>query len=594
MVKRLLLMARKYWGLLIFSSVGLLGATLTSLVTPGLIRSLTQELDSPGGVVMDRLVMYMFILAGAFVLRAIFRFINVYAAHLAAWRFVPDVTLRLYDKFQHLSMRYFQDKQTGQLLSRVVNDVTRIEVLIAHAVPDLLSNLLMVIAVTVILLTINPVLALLTLIPVPFVAMASTFFSKKIAPLFKENQRVLGELSGFVQDNLSGMKEIQAFNQEQHEYEKLSVFRKIYSEVNIRANFWNGIFHPSVEAITSLGTVIVVGFGGYFATQGQMTTADIIGFILYLSMFYQPVASLARLTEDVQNAFSGAVRVFEVLDTESEINDAPNAKPMPKTEGWLEFENVTFHYNETEPVLKNVSFSAKPGEMIALVGPTGVGKTTVASLIERFYDPISGRILIDGHDIKNVSLKSLREQISIVLQDVFLFNGTIAENIAYGASGATIEQVKEAARAANADGFISQMPEGYDTVVGERGVRLSGGQKQRISIARAVLRNAPILILDEATASVDVETEAEIQQAISKLAGGRTIIVIAHRLSTIMQADQILVLEDGYIVERGRHGELLQAGGTYARLCQVQWNASKNEAQALREGVRQNEKDDII
>ena len=581
MARRLLLMARKYWGLLIFSTIGLLGATLTSLVTPGLIRMLTQELDSTNGVVMNRLIMFMLILTGAYILRAICRFINTYVAHLAAWRFVPEVTLQLYDKLQHLSMRYFQDKQTGQLLSRVVNDVTRIEVLIAHAVPDLLSNLLMVIAVTIILLTINPVLALLTLIPVPFVAMASTIFSKKIAPLFRINQEVMGELSGVVQDNLSGMKEIQAFGQENREYEKLSVFRKKYSDVNIRANFWNGIFHPSVESITSLGTVVVVGFGGYLVTKGQMTTADIIGFILYLSMFYQPVASLARLTEDVQNAFSGAVRVFEVLDAESEITDAPDAKPLPKADGWLSFEDVTFYYNETEPVLKNVSFTANPGQMIALVGPTGVGKTTIVSLIERFYDPVEGRVLVDEHDIRGVTLESLRAQISIVLQDVFLFNGTIAENIAYGTESATIEQVKEAASAANADGFIRQMPEGYDTVVGERGVRLSGGQKQRISIARAILRDAPILILDEATASVDVETEAEIQQAISKLMGGRTIIVIAHRLSTIMQADQILVLEDGRIVERGKHDELLNAGGTYARLCQVQWRASRSETQAL-------------
>ena len=581
MARRLLMMARKYWGLLALSVVALLGATLTSLVTPGLIRMLTTELDSATGVDTRRLTMFMLILAGAYLLRAVCRFINTYAAHLAAWRFVPDITLLVYDKLQHLSMRYYQDKQTGQLLSRVVNDVTRIEVLIAHAVPDLLSNLLMVVAVTAILLTINPTLALLTFIPVPFVAMASTVFTKKIAPLFRTNQRVLGELSGMVQDNLSGMKEIQAFGQERREYEKVSEFRKVYSQVNIRANLWNGIFHPTVEFLTSLGTVGVVGLGGYLVARGTMSTGDIIGFILYLSMFYQPVASLARLTEDVQNAFSGAVRVFEVLDAESEIQDQPGAKPLPKAKGRVSFEDVTFYYQDSEPVLKNVSFTAEPGQMVAIVGPTGVGKTTIVSLLERFYDPIEGRVLVDGHDIRHATLASMRTQMSIVLQDVFLFNGTVAENIAYGVDNATFEQVRAAARIANADGFIQQMPQGYDTVVGERGVRLSGGQKQRISIARAVLRDAPILILDEATASVDVETEAEIQQAIAQLATGRTIIVIAHRLSTIMQADQILVLEGGAIVECGTHADLLAAGGAYARLCQVQWRTSQREIAAL-------------
>ena len=332
-----------------------------------------------------------------------------------------------------------------------------------------------------------------------------------------------------------------------------------------------------MEFLTSLGTVVVVGVGGYLGMMGRMDIADVVAFLMYLSLFYQPLTTLARLVEDVQTAFAGAIRVFDILDAESEVREAPDAVAVPKGKGEIEFDNVSFAYDPKEPVLKEVSFKANPGEMIALVGPTGVGKTTVVSLLERFYDPQQGVIRVDGRDIRTMTLHSLRDQISMVLQDVFLFNGTIAENIAYGAHEATREQIIEAAKAARADGFIQEMPEGYDTVVGERGVRLSGGQKQRIAIARAVLRDAPILVLDEATSAVDTETEAEIQAAIEQLSGKRTMIVIAHRLSTVIRADQILVLENGRIVERGRHADLIQQDGLYSKLSRVQFKAAERQ-----------------
>ncbi|MCL2159480.1 MAG: ABC transporter ATP-binding protein/permease, partial [Oscillospiraceae bacterium] len=308
------------------------------------------------------------------------------------------------------------------------------------------------------------------------------------------------------------------------------------------------------------------GIGGYLAMGGAMTVPDIIGFLMYLGIFYGPLSALSRLFEDVQLAYAGASRIFEVLDAESEIKDSPDAKTLEKCEGKIEFDNVSFCYNIEEPVLKNITFEANPGEMVAVVGPTGVGKTTIVSLIERFYDPQSGSVKIDGEDIKNLTVESLRSQISMVLQDVFLFNGSIAENISYSVKGATAEQIREAAEIACASEFIEQMPDGYDTLIGERGVRLSGGQKQRLSIARAVLRNTPILILDEATSSVDMETELQIQQAIENLAGSRTVIVIAHRLSTIMGADKIIVLDCGEIIEQGNYDELMDSDGTFARL----------------------------
>ena len=561
MAWRLIKMAREHWGVLIVAALALIGAAVMGLVTPGIVQKLTALLESNTATVGE-LATLCLILVGAYALRMVCRFGAMYLSHLGAWSFVADLTFQIYDKLQTLSQRYFSDKQTGELMSRMVNDTRQIEMLVAHALPDLVSSLLVVLGVTVMLFVINPLLALLTLLPVPLILFVSTRFSRKVAPLFRINQVVLGEINGALQDNLSGMKEIQAFGKEGWEHDKLDAYRRKYAQVNIRANKANGLFHPSVEFLTSLGTVVVVGLGGYMAMGGAMDISEVVGFLMYLSLFYQPLTTLARLVEDVQVSFAGAVRVFEILDAQSEIVEKPGAIEIGRTDGSVEF--------------RHVSFAARPGEMIALVGPTGVGKTTIVSLMERFYDVEKGAITIGGYDVRDVTLSSLRKQMSLVLQDVFLFNGTIAENIAYGVNRASREEIVAAAKAACADEFIMAMPEGYDTVVGERGTRLSGGQKQRLAIARAILRDAPILVLDEATSAVDNRTEREIQRAIEGLAGTRTMIVIAHRLTTIQHADRILVLGATGIEEQGTHAELLAKQGTYYRL----WNGLVNGEEA--------------
>ncbi|MDD5603738.1 MAG: ABC transporter ATP-binding protein, partial [Eubacteriales bacterium] len=499
------------------------------------------------------------------------QFVRIYVTHLAAWNFVSDMRVRVYDHLQKLSLRFFSDRQTGQLMSRTGNDTAIMENLIAHAIPDMIINILLLLGVAVMLFVLNTWLALFSLVTFPFLIFSVIHFARKVQPKFRMAQQCLAEFNAVLHDNITGVREIQAFNQQEREYGKVLESSLTHVKAVFKALPHIAGYHPSITFFSNIGVVFVIAAGGYLASQGRIPAEDIVAFILYLNIFYQPVSVLGRVNEDLQNALAGAGRTFEILDIEPDIKEKAGAQDLKTEGGGIRFENVSFGYINEMDVLREIDLDISPGEMVALVGPTGVGKTTFISLLSRYYDPDEGRILIDGQDIRDVTLKSLRDNISVVHQDIFLFNGTVAENIAYGVGSASHEDIVRAATVARAHEFILQMENGYDTQIGERGVRLSGGQKQRLSIARAVLRDSPILLLDEATASVDTETEMLIHEAIDQVIKDRTTIIIAHRLSSIKKADKIVVLSEGRIAETGRHEDLLRENGIYKKLYNIQF-----------------------
>ena len=579
MLWRLSREAIRYKTLYIIAILSTFSLTAVNLAAPKVLSRMTGIVsDGVTEAGMHTILVLTAVLVCLYLLRVLFRFLSNFLAHKAAWNLVGDMRTRTYDKVERMHLGFFHDKQTGDLMSRIVNDTRDFELLYAHMIPDTITNVVTFLGVLIMLLTINAKLALITCAPIPLIFISGIIFSKKVRPFFRISQKKMGELSGKLQDNLSGIHEIQSFGREEYETGRVDEKNFEHIKAMLTALKISAIFHPTVEFISSLGTVLIVSFGGYLAWKESLRVEDIVAFLLYLSLFYGPITGLANLLENMQQALAGAERVLAVLDEPCEIEDREGAVELKKVEGEIEFRDVSFSYKTGGEVLKDISFKCEPGKMLALVGPTGVGKTTLTQLISRFYEPTEGQILLDGHDINDVTIESLRRNISPVLQDTFLFNGTIAENIGYAVPEADIEEIQEAAKAANIHEDILAMPDGYDTLVGERGLRLSGDQKQRVAIARAILRHSPVIILDEATASVDVETEQQIQQAIAGIAGSRTIIAIAHRLSTIRSADKILVIEDGKVKESGTHDELVALGGSYARMSRIQSSASKGIA----------------
>ncbi len=501
--------------------------------------------------------------------------------YLSGWlgqEIIYDLRNEAYRNLQRLSLSFFDSRRTGELMSRVNNDTERVQGFLVQVTQQTLIDIMQMSWIAVFLFWFDWRLALVTMVPIPVIAYGTIWFSRKVHGIYHRLWRRVAALSAALQDTISGIRLVKAFGQEDRSEEYFARKSGEYFVESIRGNRLRSIIFPAIGLATSLGNLFIWTYGGWQVMQGNLSVGSFVVFIRFISQFYRPVQALSMLSHQFQHATTSAERVFEVIDTERDVDEPPNAVTLKKLSGEVVFEQADFGYEPGQVVLRDINFTAKPGQMIGIVGPSGVGKTTLANLILRFYDVTRGRVLIDGVDIRDLSLYTLREFTSVVLQDPFLFHGTILENIRYSAPDAPLDAVVRAAKAAAAHDFITSFPDAYDTHVGERGVRLSGGQKQRIAIARAILKNPRVLILDEATSSVDTETESLIQQAMAELVKDRTTFVIAHRLSTLKQADTILVLRDGTIVERGTHEGLIRMQGFYASLCEKQALMAKIEA----------------
>jgi ATP-binding cassette subfamily B protein len=512
-------------------------------------------------------------LLAIYALNTVMQYIVTYWGHMLGINIETDMRKKMFNHIQKLSFRFFDNNKTGHLIGRITNDLNDIGEVAHHGPEDVFIAIMTLVGAFILMADINLKLAIITFIIVPIMAWVIIYFGRNMTSTYRQLFGNVGSFNARIEDNVGGIRVVQSFANEQHEQELFAVDNQMFRKTKLLAYKTMAKSLSVSYMMTRLITILVMISGAWFFINGELQIGEFVAFILLSNVFFRPIEKINSVIESYPKGIAGFRRYLEIIDTEPDISDKPDAVEVSTLRGDITFQNVFFGYDKDRPVLQNISLKVKAGETIAFVGPSGAGKTTICSLLPRFYDVTGGAITIDGIDIRDMKLESLRKQIGIVQQDVFLFSGTIRENIAYGKLDAKLPEIWEAARRAHLEDLIQNLPEGMDTVIGERGVKLSGGQKQRLAIARMFLKNPPILILDEATSALDTETEAAIQQSLADLSVGRTTLVIAHRLTTIKNADRIMVVNEEGIAEQGRHEELVHAGGIYSRLHQAQYNA---------------------
>lgn len=568
--KRLMSYIRPYLPRLSLAVICIIAAASANLYVPWVIKEVIDKVLAEKDMMMLNTIAFGIVVV--YLLRGIFFYGQTYLMSYIGQRVIIDIRQAIYRHLQRLSLSYYEKRQTGTIMSYITNDVAALQGALVDSIIELVTELSVLIGSVGMMFYLHWKLSALTLITTPLVAFTMNVFGKKLRSTSTVMQERAADITSVLQETISAVRVVKSFVREDYEVERFG--RENFS--NFRAQMKNAqlmaTLTPVIEFLAAIGVTVIIWYGGWEVINGNLTAGALIAFLVYAVNLSNPIKRLSRVYANIQRALAAAERVFVVLDTEPEIQNIPGAVDLPAIHGEVVFHDITFEYKQGEPVLSQVSLTAKPGQMVAIVGPSGAGKTTIANLIPRFYEPTYGYISIDGFDIKTVTLDSLRKQIGIVPQETVLFNGTVYENILYGDLDATREEVIDAAQAANAHKFIMAMPDGYETQIGERGSKLSGGQRQRIAIARAILKNPRVLILDEATSALDTESEKLVQEALDKLMISRTSFVIAHRLSTVIRADLILVMERGEIVERGTHAELLAKGGLYSKLHEVQFS----------------------